>query len=176
MNWKDAVGKLAPTIGTLLGGPVGGMAAQALTSALGLSPDADEQQIEKALQGATPEQILAIKKADADLKIRLKELDIRPEEIAFEDRSSARDREIKAGDSLTPRILSAVVVIGFFSVLAAVLHYGIEQQNQVVLLLIGTLTAALTQVFNYYFGSSAGSKQKEQQIAKMKNGTGPIWR
>ena len=52
---KGLIGGLAPTLGTALGGPVGGAAATMLADVLGCDPT--PQKIEKALQQATPEQL-----------------------------------------------------------------------------------------------------------------------
>ena len=64
---KGILGEIAPTIGTALGGPVGGAAASMLADVLGCDPT--PQKIEKALAQATPEQLAEIKKEHADLRI-----------------------------------------------------------------------------------------------------------
>ena len=78
----NLLGQIAPTIATAIGGPVAGMAVKALSSALGLSPDASTDDVQAALMNATPEQLAAIKKVDADFKVQMKELDIDLEKIA----------------------------------------------------------------------------------------------
>ncbi len=54
---KGILGAVAPTIGTALGGPMGGMAAKMVAEALGV--DNDPKKIEKAIQAATPEQLVS---------------------------------------------------------------------------------------------------------------------
>jgi len=71
---KGILGAVAPTIGTALGGPMGGMAAKMIAEALGV--DNDPKKIEKAIQAATPEQLAELKKIDADFDVKMKELDV----------------------------------------------------------------------------------------------------
>jgi hypothetical protein len=87
----DILSKLAPTAATLLTGPLGGMAVDALGKALGLE-GATQDKIKEVMSSGnmTPEQVAAIKKAEADLQLKLKELDIKLEEVQAADRNSAR--------------------------------------------------------------------------------------
>ena len=55
----NIVGAVAPTLGTALGGPLGGMASGVISKVLGV--DNNQQAIERAIQSATPEQLLEIK-------------------------------------------------------------------------------------------------------------------
>ena len=59
---KGVVGAVAPTLGTALGGPLGGAAASMIADALGC--DNDEKSINKALQSATPDELAMVKEAD----------------------------------------------------------------------------------------------------------------
>ena len=61
---KSLVGAVAPTIGTALGGPMGGMAANMISEVLGVPNN--PRSIETAIQNATPEQMLQLKKAEID--------------------------------------------------------------------------------------------------------------
>ena len=70
---KNLVGAVAPTLGTALAGPLGGTAAQAISAVLGCK--SDPQSIEKAIQQASPEQLVEIKKAELDFEAKLKEID-----------------------------------------------------------------------------------------------------
>ena len=71
---KNLVGSVAPTLGTALGGPMGGMAANMIADVLGCKNEPKE--IQKALDNATPEQMLELKKAEADFEIKMKELEV----------------------------------------------------------------------------------------------------
>ena len=164
-DWKSLVGSVAPTIATALGGPMAGMAVKAIAGGLGLDPDATEADISKALQGATPETLLAIQKADQSFETSMAEIGVDLEKIAADDRNSARNREKETGDK-TPKYLAAVIVVGFFGTLATIAFAAIPAPAMpAVNILLGSLTALLIQVGNYYYGSSAGSKEKTRHLA-----------
>ena len=172
VDWKSIVGAVAPTIGTALGGPLGGMAAQALTSALGIKPDAKEVDIARAMASATPDQLLAIKKAEIEFQARMRELDIDLERIASEDRASARQREVQTRDWM-PRILALLIVAGFLATVLGVLSGHVEGLKDPIMsttvgTVIGFVSAKAEQVIAYYFGSSAGSRAKDNIIANGK--------
>ena len=86
---KGILGEIAPTIGTALGGPVGGAAASMLADVLGCDPT--PQKIEKALAQATPEQLAEIKKAELDFEVRMKELEVDVFALETKDIQHARD-------------------------------------------------------------------------------------
>lgn len=160
------LGQVAPTIATALGGPLAGLAAKTLSTVLLGKEDGSEAEIAKALQGASPDQLAAIKKIDADFKTRMAELEIDLERIVAGDRDSARKREVALGDH-TPKILAAAITIGFFGILFWMFVHGVPKNgNEALLLMLGALQTAFTGVIAYYFGSSAGSKAKTDALAK----------
>ena len=71
---KNLVGTVAPTIGTALGGPMGGMAANMISEVLGCDPE--PKKIQKAMETASPEQLAQLKKVEADFEVQMKKLDI----------------------------------------------------------------------------------------------------
>ncbi|NLG06039.1 MAG: hypothetical protein GX567_19755 [Clostridia bacterium] len=167
-NWKGLIGTVAPTIATALGGPLAGLATKAVAGALGLTEGADEAEIAAALQGASPETLMALKTADQDFAVRLKELDIDLERINAADRDSARRREVDSKDPWTPRILGGVIIGGFFATVFAILFgYGVAD-SALAGALIGYVSAKAEQVVSYYFGSSSSSQNKDSTIASMK--------
>ncbi len=165
---KGLIGVVAPTIGTALGGPLGGMAAKALTGALGISGDAKPKDILKAIQ-ADPEALLKIKQEDNAFEIHMKELDVDVYQIDADDRDSAREREIAVKDR-TPAILAIITMVSFFSYIAAVTFMPagtIDGRMEFINLAIGWLGGTATSVVAYYFGSSTGSKDKTAAITSM---------
>jgi uncharacterized membrane protein YeaQ/YmgE (transglycosylase-associated protein family) len=167
MDWKNVIGTVAPWIATALTGPLGGMAVGALADALGLS-DKTESAIKQALSGATPEQMLAIKQADQNFAVRMQELGFQNmqalEKIAADDRDSARKREVSVQD-YTPRILAYLIVGGFLGMAYGVLFKQMNADSVLAGTIIGYLSAKAEQVAAYYFGSTAGSKQKTELLA-----------
>lgn len=160
----NLVRTVAPSIATAVGGPLAGMATRAISEALLGKPDGTEAELAEAAKNATPEQLLALKQAEQDFTVRMRELEIDIQRIDAADRDSARDREVKTGD-WTPRALAAAVTCGFFSVLGCMLLYGLPPQGgEALLIMLGTLGTAWGVIVSYYFGSSAGSREKTQQL------------
>lgn len=160
------IGQLAPTIASALGGPVAGMAVKALAGALGLSQDASSEDVETALINATPEQLAAIKKVDADFKVQMKELDIDLEKIAAGDRDSARNMQMHTNDWI-PRAMAIMVTFGFFGILTWLLTKGVPPTgSETLIYMLGALGTAWTGIVQFYFGSSAGSKAKTDAMVQ----------
>lgn len=168
MDWKKIITTVAPWIGTALGTPFGGMAVEAAASALGL-PDKTVDAVKNAISGASPEQMLALKQADQTFALQMQKLGYenveKLEATAAGDRANARDREVKTGDSWTPRILAAVIVLGWLVVQWYVLgHVVPAEMREIVMRSMGTLDMALGLVLGYYFGSSAGSRENQTAL------------
>lgn len=167
MEWLK---QLAPTAATLLGGPLAGMAVDAIGNALGMK-DATKDQVKDLLTSGTlnADQMAAIKKAEADLILKVKELDIDMEKVHAGDRASARDMAAKTGDIWTPRIIALVVFIVWGAVNWKLFNGTISgDMRELVARALGTLDGTLLAVVYYYFGSSSGSKDKTDAIAGKK--------
>jgi hypothetical protein len=159
------LGQLAPSIATALGGPLAGVAVKTLSNALFGHEDGTEEQISAAMAVATPDQLAAIKKIDADFKVQMKSLDIDLERISAGDRDSARQMQQNTKDS-TPKILAYFITFGFFGALVWILVFGLPQTGlEVILMMLGSLSTSWTGVVQFYYGSSAGSKAKTDALA-----------
>lgn len=159
------LGQIAPSLATALGGPLAGVAVKTLSNALFGHEDATEAQISEAMATATPDQLAAIKKIDADFKVQMKSLDIDLERIAAGDRDSARQMQI-ANKDWTPKALAFFIVFGFFGVLLWMLVFGLPKTGaEALLMMIGSLGSAFGGVVQFYYGSSAGSKEKNSLLA-----------
>lgn len=66
-------------------------------------------------------------------------------------------------------LVSLVVVVGFFAVIIIVLTTKLQGNAtpEVLLVLLGALTAAFGQVVSYWMGSSASSSKKDETIGEM---------
>ena len=159
------LGQLAPSIATALGGPLAGVAVKTLSSALFGNEDGTEEQISAAMAVATPDQLAAIKKIDADFKVQMKSLDIDLERISAGDRDSARQMQRETKDWV-PKVLAIVITLGFFGILIWMLLNGMPKTGtEALLMMLGALGTAWTGVVNFYYGSSAGSKAKNDLLA-----------
>ena len=169
-DWKSLVRTVAPAIGTALGGPVGGLAVQAISNALLGKPDAQEEEIALAVSKATPEQLLALKKADQDFAKEMRALDIDLERIAAGDRDSARNREIRTKD-WTPRVLVIVVTVAWAGMMYILTTDVVPSANRELLArAMGTMDTLLVMAWAYFFGSSAGSARKSDTLDRLTGG------
>lgn len=162
---------LAPTVASVLGGPLAGMATSAVIGAFGLAPDASKDDVLRAIAGATPEQMLKLKEIETNLILELKRLDVDLEKIDAGDRDSARKREVAMSD-WTPRILAGLVVVAWIAMQVYIFEGQViaPEMRDFAMRALGTMDAALTMILAYYFGSSSGSRNKDSQIASLVNG------
>ena len=164
-DWKKLVGAVAPTLATFLGGPLAGLATTVLSKTLLGREDGSEEELAQALLHPNPETMLALKKAEQDFVVQLKELDIKEEEVHQKDRDSARQRDIQTKDGIN-KGLALMFTLGFFAVLYAYMTMIIpDQAAQPLNLMLGALTAGLLKILDYYFGSSKGSADKTAMLA-----------
>jgi hypothetical protein len=165
-DWKKMVGAVAPTLATALGGPLAGMAVKTIATQLLGKDNATEEEVEAAILGASPQDMIRLKEIDFEFKKTMVDAGIKLEEIAAADRNSARDREIKTGDVWTPRILAALIMLGYFGIQWYIVTHLIPQEmREIVMRSLGTLDMALGMMLGYYFGSSASGKTKDETIA-----------
>ena len=94
-------------------------------------------------------------------------------EANVKEMQSARDREIQIATSSAAPMLNKIVtpVLALGTVALTFILYGIiiftdvdEQSKDILIYVLGALTSAVTMVLGYYFGSSAGSKEKSQKL------------
>lgn len=171
-DWKALVGSVAPTIATALGGPFAGMATKELASRLLGKDNATEEELQTALASATPETLAEVKRIDAEFKTKMKELGVDLERVHAGDRASARDLA-KSTTLLPQAVLAGVFVLGFVVVMYAVFTGSVTLEGstqQAAFILLGILSAGMTQILNFFFGSSAGSKEKTAHMAANKEG------
>lgn len=171
-DWKAVVGQVAPALAGMFGGPLAATAVGALSQALLGKPDGTPDEVAAAIGNAPPEILLKIREAEASLRGHLASAGVKLEDIAGQDRASARDLAKTTG--LLPQIiLSAVFVIGYFALVGALVIKGIQIATElydVFLVLIGVMTAAVPQILNFWFGSSRSSQAKDAVIGRIAGG------
>ena len=163
---KRAVAKTAPKIARELGGPLAGAAVEALSRAIFGRDAVPEDAIAEAVETATADQIIALKRADHEFQVALRQAAVEEQRIDAADRASARERQAKM-DDWTPSVLGALIIAGFFLTLSVMvarrLPEGAETEFSIMLGALATMTAA---VVNYFFGSSAGSREKTKLLSE----------
>jgi len=158
MDWLK---QIAPTIATCLGGPLAGLAVSAVSKALGI----DESQVQETIDSGklNSDQIASIKQAEIELQKSAQELGLNFEQLAVQDRSSARDMQT-ATHSYIPPTLSILVTFGFFGILSYLMVTPTDTSNTPLMIMLGSLGTAWTGIIAFYFGSSAGSQKKDQML------------
>jgi len=158
MNWLT---QIAPTIATCLGGPLAGLAVTALSKLFGVAPDQVQSMINDNKLSA--DQIAAVQQEEIKFKEQTQALGLNFEQLAVEDRKSARDMQTVTG-SLIPPVLSVLVTAGFFGILAYLMVRPADTTNTPLMIMLGSLGTAWTGIIAFYFGSSAGSQKKDQML------------
>lgn len=169
MDWTKLVSTVAPWIGTALGGPLGGMAVEAAANALGLT-DKTVDSVKQALAGVTPEQMLALKKADQDFAVQMQAIGFKNvadmEAIAAGDRDSAR-RMQTAKPSPVPALLTCFVVGAFTATLVLLLKFDVPATNRdIVVYMIGQLSGGFTSALAFWLGTTRDSGRKTELLAQ----------
>ncbi len=163
MEW---LAKLAPTVASALFGPLGGIAAEVVGGALGLS-DKTVETVKTTLQSGqmTPEQLSALKQAEMEVKKMEQEQGFKFAELAVKNTQGARDMQVSVR-SKVPAILATLVTFGFFGILIGMMTGRLNiSEQQSLLIMLGALGTAWGSIINFYFGSSHGSQIKTEALA-----------
>lgn len=96
-------------------------------------------------------------------------------EVYQKEMESARNREIQIATAekapllnkiVTPLIAMSVILLTF--ILFYVLMFKqVGNEKDIIIYVLGVLSAISTQIVSYYFGSSQGSAQKQNQLDKL---------
>ncbi len=169
MEFTKIIATVAPWIAGALGGPLGALAVEAASNALGLN-DKTTDSLKQAISGVTPEQMLALKQADQVFALQMQELGFRQvadlEALAAGDRKDARAMQTET-KSWVPATLSVIITLGFLSMLTGMMTGALKaEDNQAMLLMLGALGVAFGQVINFWLGSTASSAEKTRIIAQ----------
>lgn len=166
MQWSDLkgiVGKAAPVVGTLLGGPAGAAVGGLISAALGTdnTPDA----VSAELVG-NPDAIVKIQELQTNAKVQLQQLAVTAEANRLADVQNARARQTANPNDRTPTWLAAGVTAGFFGALAVVMLAPLQSAvHDLLLVMIGALQTAWVAIISYYFGSSKDSTNQVRMIS-----------
>jgi len=115
---------------------------------------------------------LELFKLEQEGKLKELEAEVQQEKIASEDRASARSREMVLAQSgnrdYVPAILAIGLLFGFFGLLTLLIFVDIDQDVVKILdIMLGSLGTGFITVLNYYFGTSASSRRKDDSIEKI---------
>jgi hypothetical protein len=166
-DWRKVVETVVPAAASLFGTPIEGALVGAICNAVLGKPHASDDELNAAIMPSSPDVLARLKEAGVKLVSDLAAAGIKLEEIAAGDRANARDREVKTGDRLTPRILAALVLLSWFGAQFFIFYKVIDPtMRDFAMRILGTLDGALMLVLSYYFGTSASSGEKNAIISK----------
>ena len=135
-----------------------------------LKPDMSPEDLAKI-------QIAQMEHEEELLKLRLEEdkLDLAELELRLKDTDSARDREVQISTSDKAPLLNKIVtpVLALSILLLTFVLFGVvmfddtpveASRKDILIYILGVLSAIASQITSYYFGSSAGSKEKTDAL------------
>jgi hypothetical protein len=157
MDWLKTI---APTIATALGGPLAGLAIEAVSKAIGIDPKDVQSTISEGKLSA--DQIMLLKQAEIQMAARAQEMGLDFAKLSNDDRKSAREMQAETR-SYIPAVLAVAVTIGFFGILIGMMTETFKASDALMLML-GSLGTAWTGIIAFYFGSSAGSQAKDDLL------------
>jgi len=160
-SWKDLAAQVAPAIAGALVGPAAGKAVGALLDVFGVST---ERELKEAILNASPEQLLAAKEADYNFKLAYLTAEVA-------DKADARAMQVSALAQTDISSKRFIYNLSWFWSIASICYIGfitfyeipeanIRFADTILGFLLGTVIAS---IFQFFYGSSFGSRQKDER-------------
>lgn len=188
----DFLTKILPWIGAAATGGVPaliGMAAKTVSEVLGVEVKPEAQSISDAVANATPDQVLALRTADNEFKLKAQAMGFQhTEEMARlgleEDKAyltDVQDARAKHAQNQAVFRLGVAIIASFAAVVMLsmwgsylLLSGGITIKDVGIVAavfgflgtVVGYIAANAQQVVGYFYGSSKGSNEKSDAMAK----------
>lgn len=140
-------------------------------------------------ESLSEQDVVALKKYEMEHEEELMKLQIEDNRLDLEmvksmlaETQGAREREARMAESPSASwlnknvgpmlaILAIIVTFGLFYKVTFGDLLTLKMENRDILLyILGVLSAVVSQIFSYYFGSSSGSKSKSEDLAKLMEG------
>lgn len=136
----------------------------------------------KLAPNMTPEQVAQLKQAEMEheeelMRLKLEENKLGLEELSMrlKDVGSAREREVQIATSKDAPLLNKIVtpLLALSLLVLTFILFGVvmfdntpveSSRKDILIYILGVLSAISTQIVSYYFGSSQGSKDKSEQL------------
>lgn len=165
MDWSTTLRALAPTVASALLGPLGGIAVAAIGNAIGIAAPTQDK-IAKAFTSGqlTPEALEKIKLLELQFQNDEAERGFKYAELEFKDVDSARQMQI-ATQSKMPALLTIMVTVGFFGILSLMFFHPELRGNEIVMVMVGQLSAVWAGCVAFYTGTTFGSANKNALLA-----------
>ncbi len=119
-----------------------------------------------------------IRKSELQFQVDMMRLSNEEKQMILGDISSARQREVQVQTSVNAtklsKNISPILALGTVLITLALFYVLIfspktveGDSKDIVMYILGVLSAILTQIYSYYFGSSAGSAAKSITLANI---------
>lgn len=191
MNWSDIgniVGKAAPIVGTLLGGPAGAAVGALVASALNVSNDPDAV---NAALAASPEALVRITELQTNARVQLEQLSVQIETVRIQaagaqysaeaaDRDSARQLAAKQPNDMIRPTLTVVTLAGsLFVVVATMLGWANAAitdptASLTVGMVLGLWLGMTKEVMGFWFGMTKESQKQSAAITEFATAPGTV--
>ena len=120
-----------------------------------------------------------IRKSEIQFQVEMKKLSNEEQRMIIDDIGNARQREAqvqtsenatKLSKNVSPYLALGTTFITLLLFFILIFRPGTvpESSKEIILYILGVLSAILSQIYSYYFGSSAGSADKSRTIASFK--------
>lgn len=181
MNWSDVgniVGRAAPIVGTLLGGPAGAAVGALVANALNVSNDPDAV---NAALAASPDALVRIQELQTNARVQLEQLAVQIETTRIQaagaqyqaeaaDRDSARQLAAKQpNDIVRPMLTMAMLAGSLFIIVAVMTGWAMDViTNTTAALTVGNVMGAwfmmTKEVMGFWFGMTKESQKQSAAI------------
>ncbi len=183
-DWKKLISTVAPTIGTMLGGPFLGTAISSLSEVLLGKPNGTQEEISKVLStnGLSIDNTKELKRLDQEHLEKMTSLGLDLEKlnasVQVEYIKDVQDARKMFNDKI---YWLGVIILVIFAITMTLCLYGaygilsggiiLEDVSVVAAVsgfigtIVGYIAANAQQVVGYFFGSSAGSDKKSDALA-----------
>lgn len=181
MNWSDIgniVGKAAPVVGTLLGGPAGAAVGAMVANALNVPNDPEA--VNSVLLG-NPDALVKIQELQINAKVQLQQLAVTAAENELKYANAQYDAEAADRDSarklagqqprdiIRPAITFIMLLGALFIVVAIITGWAMEViTNTTAALTVGSVMSTwfmmTKEVMGFYFGMTRESQKQSAAI------------
>ncbi len=183
MNWSDVgsfVGKAAPMVGTLLGGPAGAAVGALVASALNVNADPDSV---GAMLAGNPDALVKVQELQVNAKVQLQQLAVTAENNRLQaeaaqyaaeaaDRDSARKLAAQQPRDIIRPAITIMLVLGSIGIMVAVLGGWAAEtlkdnnSNMMVGIIVGYWFNEMKQTLGFYFGMTKESQSQNAIVTQ----------
>ncbi len=163
MNFKTLLARIAPVLASLVNSPLGLALRQMLAQFLlgkaqrnkalrssRANPEAMDDDLSRALERATPEQVAQVQRLETDMAANLSDL------YLLNSASKSKQNKSTLSPSpyrdKTPATLAKLITLGFMLILGLMIFVPMAETNRAMDVMLGALSSAWTISVGYYFG------------------------